>query len=318
MAKKDRIDRLFQNFCQAIEKIHGVIDQQKPEDDKPYIVFTVEMDGSHYAAMMVIDPDTMVFTILLHINALISQWKSRECAVILNMINSWLPMGGFSADNGGGLVYYEMATPFENCQFTPEALAGLAGFAIIAASRFEPLLSKFQFDELTVDQVVELLPPWEVNVEAFERESEEMFARVKSMISGKNADFEADDDRLELRLKAKNGRQFVPIRVCVDAPWQQIRITSDLPFAVSPLRRVDMAGACCSVSYALSEGTMVYDIFKNCFYYTTTGTYGNSRITDAYIDHLITSAVAAVEKYGQQLQLLNEGHISLKSFLSQI
>ena len=93
---------------------------------------------------------------------------------------------------------------------------------------------------------------------------------------------------------------------------------SRLPMEVKPIRRVDMAVAVCSVTFQLNEGVFIYDIPNGEVYYKTTGFYAGGQIGDGHIEHMITCVAAMVDKYKELFSLLNEGRISLRSFLEQI
>ena len=316
-AKKDQIDALFQNFLLAIQSINGKVEQQKADDEKPYIMYSVAVEKSRYSALMVIDPDVMTFTVLLQGNVTFSSANSREVAVILNLCNDMLPMGAFSTTRGNGMCYYELTTPFADCQFSQDALASLAAMPILAAVKYEPLFAKYQYDNVPVAEVITDMPSWETDDGVYEAEGKAMFSLIQNVLKEKQADYEADEYRLSLTFRAKHGRKQIPITMLVDAPRQLILVMSWLPFQVRPIRRVDMAVATLYAGSTLSEGKLVYQIFDGSIHYRTEGIYARSEIGSTYIDHLITSAVVAVEKYSQQLQLLNDGDISLKTFLSQ-
>jgi hypothetical protein len=301
-----------------VENAGGVIMKKDRECDNPYILYSDDPENCRYGIAATLDTDNRVLSFLQHYDVLISPEKARDCAVIIDLINQSLPAGGFSADQGCGLVYFTLTNDFADLSIGEEALTQMAMLPIKYMKQYEPLFAQFQYQEMSTGAFVAQLPTWEMPPADKDQETEQLFSDLQSLLERKNTDFIKDEEELSLQFRVKAGEKVTDMALCVDAGQKMLLAVSRLPMEVKPIRRVDMAVAVCSVTLQLNEGVFIYDIPNGEVYYKTTGFYAGGQIGDGHIEHMITCVAAMVDKYKELFSLLNEGRISLRSFLEQI
>ena len=138
-----------------------------------------------------------------------------------------------------------------------------------------------------------------------------VFRSVCNVLDGYEWKYDADTDKLTIRLKLSGDDLPMDFVIRVLEKQQVISILSFMPTNMPEDKRIGGAIATTIVTNKLADGSFDYDFMENTVTFRITASFLDSLISEELVDYLIRTACSTVDEYNHHFDALAKGTMTL-------
>lgn len=144
-----------------------------------------------------------------------------------------------------------------------------------------------------------------------------VYQMIKKHLDEKDFHYEADDDRLVLKLIVHGEDLPQPTFIEVDDDRELMSVLSPIPSRIPEERRVDAAVAVSVANYGMITGGFDLDMSDGEIRFRVSQTFRGMEMSDEAIGYTLAITFITTDKYNDKFFMLGKGLMSLEQFIEQ-
>lgn len=145
--------------------------------------------------------------------------------------------------------------------------------------------------------------------------AKEAYDTLCNTLDARKWKYEKDDEKLVINLGVNGDDIPMGFAIYCDADRQLIRLMSLLPFKMSKDKLIEGAIATSYINYTLADGSFDYSLADGSIIFRMTSSFRESLIGDELFKYMIDVACITVDKYNDQLFMIEKGKLSIEDFI---
>ena len=139
-----------------------------------------------------------------------------------------------------------------------------------------------------------------------------------AMLDDNDYKYEKHEEDLVVTFGVRGEDLPMDIVAAIDEDRQLVRIFSKMPFKVDAEKRIEVAIALCQTNYNLVDGSFDFDLADGSVIFRITSSFRECLISKDLFEFMIAYSCFVVDRYNDQLLMLNKGTLSLEDYISQL